>query len=97
MGDSYLMAVPVKKPGSVCRVRVTQNTPQVSAITLEHCPPSAWNRVRHRVEYALIVLKNSAEACFWPMVCVRFVIDGGAHHDGSDGFTGTALLRFQPR
>lgn len=25
----------------------------MSAITLEHCPPSAWNRVRHRVEYAL--------------------------------------------
>ena len=24
----------------------------MSAITLEHCPPSAWNRVRHRVEYA---------------------------------------------
>ena len=21
-------------------------------MTLEHCPPSAWNRVRHRVEYA---------------------------------------------
>ena len=25
----------------------------MSAITLEHCPPSAWNRVRHGVEYAL--------------------------------------------
>ena len=25
----------------------------MSAITLEHCPPSAWNRVRHRVEYAV--------------------------------------------
>ena len=24
----------------------------LSAITLEHCPPSAWNRVRHGVEYA---------------------------------------------
>lgn len=22
-------------------------------MTLEHCPPSAWNRVRHGVEYAL--------------------------------------------
>ncbi len=39
--------VPVKKPGSVCRVRVTQTTPQVSAINLECCPPSAWNTVRH--------------------------------------------------
>ncbi len=26
----------------------------VSAMTLERCPPSACNRVRHRVEYALI-------------------------------------------
>jgi hypothetical protein len=42
------------------------------------------------------VLKNSAEACFWPVVCMQFVIDGGAHHDGSDGFAGSALLRFQP-
>ncbi|WP_404303081.1 tyrosine-type recombinase/integrase [Alicycliphilus denitrificans] len=25
-------------------------------MTLEHCPPSAWNRVRHRVEYALKAL-----------------------------------------
>jgi hypothetical protein len=24
----------------------------VSAMTVEHCPSSAWNRVRHRVEYA---------------------------------------------
>ena len=29
-----------KKPGSVCRVWVTQNTPQVSAFTVERCPPS---------------------------------------------------------
>ncbi|WP_231374701.1 MULTISPECIES: transposase [unclassified Polaromonas] len=21
-------------------------------MTVDHCPPSAWNRVRHRVEYA---------------------------------------------
>ena len=21
-------------------------------MAVEHCPPSAWNRVRHRVEYA---------------------------------------------
>ena len=26
---------------------ITQDTPPVSAISLERCPPSAWNRVRH--------------------------------------------------
>jgi hypothetical protein len=26
------------------------------------------------------------------VVCMRFVIDGGAHHDGSDGFAGSALF-----
>ena len=31
-------------------VRLQRGT--VSAIMLEHCPPSAWNRVRHGVEYA---------------------------------------------
>jgi hypothetical protein len=36
---------PVKKPGSVCRVRVTQNTLQVSAISLY--------RVHHGVKYAV--------------------------------------------
>ena len=44
-----------------------------------------------------IVLKNSAEARFWPAVCMSSVIDGGAHHDGSDSITGPALLRVQPR
>jgi len=37
---------PVKKPGCVCRVRVTQNTPRVSAIDLKCCPPADWNCVR---------------------------------------------------
>lgn len=52
--------VPVKKPGSVCRVRVTQNTPQVSAISLECCPPSAWNGVRH---HAGTLSAISMESC----------------------------------
>lgn len=25
-------------------------------MAVEHCPPSAWNRVRHRVEYAVTAL-----------------------------------------
>ena len=52
--------VPVKKPGSVCRVRVTQNTLQVSAISLECCPPSAWNTVRH---HAGTLSAISMESC----------------------------------
>ena len=52
--------VPVKKPGSVCRVRVTQNTLQVSAISLECCPPSAWNTVRH---HAGTLSAISVESC----------------------------------
>jgi len=36
----------------------------VSGITLEHCPPSAWNRVRHRVEYAVMALVDAAIAEF---------------------------------
>lgn len=27
-------------------------------MTVECCPPSAWNRVRHRVEYALCILEQ---------------------------------------
>jgi hypothetical protein len=52
--------VPVKKPGSVCRVRVTQNTTQVSAINLECCPPSAWNGVHH---HAGTLSAISVESC----------------------------------
>ena len=33
----------------------------MSAITLEHRPPSAWNRVRHRVEYAFGHRLDAAE------------------------------------
>lgn len=62
-------------------------------------PKMAYCGRRNRIlggVYAAIVLKNSAEARFWPVVCMQVVIDGGAHHDGSDGFAGSALLRFQP-
>jgi hypothetical protein len=51
---------PVKKPGSVCRVRVTQNTSPVSAISLECCPPSPWNGVRH---HAGTLSAISVESC----------------------------------
>ena len=29
---------------------------------LEHCPPSAWNRVRHGVEYAVSAIIRMAQA-----------------------------------
>ena len=44
---------------------------------------------------AAILLKNSVEAVFWRVACMHIVIDGGAHHDGSDGFAGSTLLRVQ--
>ena len=40
------IASPGQKTGQPMPRWVTQNTPQVSAISLERCPPSAWNAVR---------------------------------------------------
>ena len=39
---------------STCCVGSLRTPPQVSAIKMERCPPSAWNRVRDGMEYALI-------------------------------------------
>jgi hypothetical protein len=65
-----------------------------SSLWVGQLPGMHW-APRMTDRFGAIVLKNSPEACFWPMVCMRFVIDGGAHHDGSNGFAGSALLRFQ--
>jgi len=52
--------VPAKKAGQPMPRWVTQDTFPVSAISLERCPPSAWNGVRH---HSGMLSAISAERC----------------------------------
>ena len=46
----------------------------LSAFSVEHCPPSAWNRVRHRVEYALKLIGTRNRTIAWMILQQALVL-----------------------